>query len=57
MQMNQLLHNDIEYSNETGIANIFNPYFNQVHDELSDRLPDLPNVGPLDYVSGVQQSM
>ena len=57
MQINCILHNDIEYSNETDIANIFNRYFNQVADELSDRLPDLPNVDPLDYVSRVEQSM
>ena len=57
MQINCILHTDIEYSNETGIANSFNRYFNQDADELRDRLPDLPNVDPLDYVSRVEQSM
>ena len=57
IQINCILHSDIEYSNETDIAKIFNRYFNQVADELSDRLPDLLNVDPLDYVSRVKQSM
>ena len=48
MQIHFILHNDIEYSNETDLANIFNRYFNQVADEMSDRLPDLSNVDPLD---------
>ena len=57
MQTNHNLHNDIKYSNETEIANIFNRYFDQVADELSGHLLDLPNVDPLDYVSHVEQSM
>ena len=57
MQINYILHNDKEYSNEADIANIFNPYFNQVSDELGGRLPDLAKDNLLDYVSRVKQSI
>ena len=49
MQKSCALHDGVEYSNETDIANSFNRYFSQV--------ADLPNVDPLDYFSRVEQSM
>ena len=57
MQISHILHIDIEYSNETDIANIFNRNFNQVANELSSRFPGPPNVDPLGYVSLVERSV
>ena len=55
--MNYILHNYIEYTNETCVAKIFNQYFNKFADDLSDHLPHLPNVDPLDYVPRVEHSI
>ena len=57
VQIDLILHNDIKYSNETDKTNIFSRYFNQVADELDGRLPDLPYVDPLNFVSRVEQFM
>ena len=46
-----------EYSDETELAKNFNRCFSQVADILSDHLPHLSNVDPLDYVSCVEPTL